>query len=184
MRRPAHRLAACLIATAALAAPFATPAQAQTAFQRGAPVDQLRVGRHVVTVFKGSPPTSVNARNGSVGILVYERPHNSTFAAVAAQEIFEMEFKSRGGFSAMGRKAEMEIISHEIESLVASRYGGFNLAAFEQKEAGILSRYRQLRGMPPGEILARMRASRPMAEQWLAQNRGLVRTLVAYRFPR
>ena len=78
----------------------------------------------------------------------------------------------------------MEIISHEIESLVASRYGGFSLAAFEAKEAQSLSGYAALRGMPPGEILARMRAARPIAEQWLAANRPIIRTLLAYRFPR
>ena len=184
MRRSVIRLAVCLLTTAGLSAPLATPALAQVAFQRGAPVDRLRVGGHVITVFKGSPPTTVNARNGSVGILVYERPNNSTFAAVAAQELFEYEFKTRGGFAAIGRRAEMEIISHEIESLVASRHGGFALAAFEQKEARTLANYRQLRGMPVGEILVRMRASRPIAEQWLAQNRDVVRRLAAYRFPR
>jgi hypothetical protein len=78
----------------------------------------------------------------------------------------------------------MEIVSHEIESLVASRYGGFDLATFEAKEAQTLTHYERFRGLPAGAILARMRAARPFAENWLAQNRDVVRALVNYRFPR
>ena len=178
-----------IAATAALlspsVAPLASSASAQAAFYPTGRVDQLRAGRFLVTVFEGSPPSSSNARNSlSRGIRVFERPHRSTFAAVAAQEIFEYEFKLRGGMHAQLNKAQMEIISHEIESLVASRYGGFNLAAFEQKEAETLTHYERFRGMPAGVILARMRAARPFAENWLAQNRDVVRALVAYRFPR
>jgi hypothetical protein len=142
----------------------------------------MRAGPFLVTVFEGAPADEWNARNSlSRGIRVFERPRRSTFAAVAAQEIFEFDMKARGGLI---DKADMEIISHEIESLVASRYGGFNLAAFEQKEAEMLARYPRLRGMPAAAILARMRAARPFAERWLAQNRDVVRALVNYRFPR
>jgi hypothetical protein len=61
----------------------------------------------------------------------------SSFAAEAAQEIFEFDMKARGGLI---KKLDMEII--------------------------------------------RMRAARPFAENWLAQNRDVVRALVAYRLPR
>lgn len=175
-----------LAATAVLLpAPIVSAAHAQPAFYPTARVDQLRAGRFLVTVFEGAPPDSSNARNSlSRGIRVFERPRRSTFAAVAAQEVFEYDFKARGGMYARGNKAQMEIISHEIESLVASRYGGFNLAAFEHKEAEMLALYPQLRGMPVAEIVARMRAARPIAEGWLARNRDVVRALVNYRFPR
>lgn len=171
-----------LAAAVALPLPLASPALAQPAFHAPARVDQLRAGRFLVTVFEGAPADEWNARNSlSRGIRVFERPRRSTFAAVAAQEIFEFDMKIRGGLL---DKAQMEIVSHEIESLVASRYGGFNLAAFEHKEAEMLAHYPRLRVMPVGEIVARMRAARPIAERWLAQNRDVVRTLVAYRFPR
>src|ERR687898_516570 len=105
-------------------------------------VDQLRAGRFLVTVFEGVPVDEYNARNSlSRGIRVFERPRRSTFAAVAAQEIFEFDMKARGGAL---NKVDMEIVSHEIESLVASRYGGFNLAAFGQKEAEMLANYPRL----------------------------------------
>jgi hypothetical protein len=178
-------IALALAAATVLPPPVVSAAHAQPAFYAPARVDQFRAGRFLVTVFEGTPPTSSNARNSlSRGIRVFEKPHRSTFAAVAAQEIFEYDFKARGGLHAQLNKAQMEIISHEIESLVASRYGGFNLAAFEEKEAQMLTNYARLRGMPAGEILARMRAARPIAERWLAQNRDVVRALVAYRFPR
>ncbi|HEU4704797.1 MAG TPA: hypothetical protein VFS45_03710 [Sphingomicrobium sp.] len=178
-------LALSLAAASVLASPLASPALALPPFYAPAGVDQMRAGPFLVTVFEGVPPNSSNARNSlSRGIRVFEKPHRSTFAAVAAQEIFEFDFKARGGIFAQASKAQMEIVSHEIESLVASRYGGFNLAAFEAKEAETLTRYEQLRGMPAGEILARMRAARPVAERWLARNRDVVRALVAYRFPR
>ena len=174
-----------LSAAALFPAPIASAAHAQSAFYPTGRVDQMRAGRFLVTVFEGSPPSTSNARNSlSRGIRVYERPHRSTFAAVAAQEIFEFDLKARGGFGARLDKGRMEIVSHEIESLVASRYGGFNLAAFEAKEAQMLTGYAPLRGMPAGAILAEMRAARPIAEQWLARNRDVVRALVAYRFPR
>ncbi|HEU5286071.1 MAG TPA: hypothetical protein VFU20_06125 [Sphingomicrobium sp.] len=178
-------LALALAAAVALPLPIASTALAQPAFYAPARVDQMRAGPFWVTVFEGTPPNSSNARNSlSRGIRVFEKPHRSTFAAVAAQEIFEFDFKARGGMAAQLNKAQMEIISHEIESLVASRYGGYDLAAFEAKEAETLTRYARLRGMPAGEILARMRAARPIAERWLAQNRDVIRALVAYRFPR
>ena len=173
---------ALLAAVAALPVPIASAAQAQPAFYPTGRVDQLRAGRFLITVFEGGPPAASNARNSlSRGIRVYERPRRSTFAAVAAQEMFEFDMKARGG---LVDKARMEIISHEIESLVASRYGGFNLAAFEHKEAQMLAHYPRLRGMSVGEIVARMRAARPFAERWLAQNRDAIRAVVSYRFPR
>jgi hypothetical protein len=175
-------LALALAATTAVLPPLAWPAQAQPRPYAPARVDQLRAGRFLVTVFEGSPPDAWNARNSlSRGIRVFERPRRSTFAAVAAQEIFEFDMKAHGGLI---NKVDMEIISHEIESLVASRYGGFNFADFEAKEAETLTHYERLRGMPVGAVLARMRAARPFAENWLAQNRDVVRALVAYRFPR
>ena len=175
-------LALVLAATTAMLPPLASPALAQARAYAPAQVDQLRAGRFLVTVFEGAPADEWNARNSlSRGIRVFERPRRSTFAAVAAQEIFEFDMKARGGLI---NKVDMEIVSHEIESLVASRYGGFNLAAFEQKEAQSLIHYARFRGMPAGEILARMRAARPFAESWLAQNRDVVRALVSYRFPR
>lgn len=178
-------LALALAAATALPSPLASAALAQPAFYPTGRVDQLRAGRFLITVFEGAPPDASNARNSlSRGIRVFEKPHRSTFAAVAAQEIFEYDVKARGGMYAPLNKAQMEIVSHEIESLVASRYGGFNLAAFEHKEAQMLANYSQLRGMPVGEIVARMRAARPIAERWLAQNRDVVRALVNYRFPR
>jgi hypothetical protein len=177
------RIIALSLAAAVLAPAAQAPeaAAAQSAFYPTGRVDQMRAGRFVVTVFEGRPPGTSNARNSlSRGVRVYELPHRSTFAAVAAQELFEMDTKLRGGLN----KARMEIISHEIESLVASRYGGFNLAAFEAKEARALSRYAALGGMPEGLILAEMRASRPIAEAWLAANGDVVQALVNYRFPR
>ena len=175
-------LALALAATTAVLPPLASQALAQPRPYAPARVDQMRAGRFLVTVCEGAPVDEWNARNRlSRGIRVFERPRRSTFAAVAAQEIFEFDIKARGGLI---NKADMEIISHEIESLVASRYGGFNLAAFETKEAQSLTRYERFRGMPAGEILARMRAARPFAEMWLARNRDVVRALVSYRFPR
>lgn len=175
-------LALALAAAATLPLPMVSAARAQPQIYAAPRVDQLRAGRYLVTVFEGAPPTSSNAKNSlSRGIRVFEKPRKSIFAAVAAQEIFEFESKARGG---LGDKRQMELISHEIESLVASRYGGFNLAAFEAKEARALAGYSRLRGMSEGEILARMRAARPIAERWLAQNQGVVRSLLAYRFPR
>ena len=175
-------LALALAATTAVLPPLASAAQAQPRPYAAPRVDQMRAGRFLVTVFEGAPADEWNARNSlSRGIRVFERPRRSTFAAVAAQEIFEFDMKARGGGL---NKVDMEIISHEIESLVASRYGGFNLAAFEQKEADMLAHYPRLRGMPAAAILARMRAARPFAERWLAQNRDVVRALVSYRFPR
>ena len=175
-------LVMALAATAAVLSPVPSPAQAQPRPYAPARVDQMRAGRFLVTVFEGSPADEWNARNSlSRGIRVFERPRRSTFAAVAAQEVFEFDMKARGGLI---NKVDMEIIGHEIESLVASRYGGFNFADFEAKEAQSLTNYQRLRGMPTGEILARMRAARPFAESWLAQNRDVVRALVSYRFPR
>ena len=174
-------LALALAATTALP-PLASQAQAQPRSYAPARVDQLRAGRFLITVFEGAPADEWNARNSlSRGIRVFERPRRSTFAAVAAQEVFEFDMKARGGAL---NKVDMEIVSHEIESLVASRYGGFNLAAFEQKEAEMLANYPRLRGLPAVVIVARMRAARPFAESWLAQNRDVVRALVSYRFPR
>ena len=177
-----HKLLALVLAATAVLPPLVSEAQAQPGFHAPARVDQMRAGRFLVTVFEGAPADEWNARNSlSRGIRVFERPRRSTFAAVAAQEIFEFDMKARGGFL---NKADMEVVSHEIESLVASRYGGFNLAAFEQKEAEMLTHYPRFRGMPANAVLARMRAARPVAERWLAQNRDVVRALVAYRFPR
>lgn len=170
-----------LALAAALPATLAVPANAQPGRYASPRIDVLRVGPHVLTVIEGSSPDAYNARNSpSRGIRIYERPHSSTFAAVAAQEIFETEFKARGGFD----KRQMELISHQIESLVASRYGGHNLARFEEKEAYTLTFYRQFRGMSPAQLLVAMRSTRPIAERWLADNRHIVRALVAYRFPR
>ncbi len=175
-------LALALAATTASFPPLASPAQAQPRAYAPARVDQMRAGRFLVTVFEGAPVDKWNARNSlSRGIRVFERPRRSTFAAVAAQEIFEFDMKARGGLI---DKVDMEIVSHEIESLVASRYGGFSLAAFEAKEAQTLTNYERFRGIPASVIHARMRAARPFAEQWLAQNRDVIRALVAYRFPR
>ena len=175
-------LALALAATTAVLSPLPSQAQAQPRPYAPARVDQLRAGRFLVTVFEGAPADDWNARNSlSRGIRVFERPRRSTFAAVAAQEIFEFDMKAHGGLI---NKVDMEIIGHEIESLVASRYGGFNFAVFEQKEAESLTHYARLSEMPAGEILARMRAARPFAESWLAQNRDVVRALVSYRFPR
>ncbi len=177
-----HKILALALAATAVLPPLVPEAQAQPRVYAQARVDQMRAGRFLVTVFAGAPADEWNARNSlSRGIRVFERPRRSTFAAVAAQEIFEFDMKARGGGI---NKIDMEIISHEIESLVASRYGGFNLAAFEQKEAETLTHYARFRGMPAGAVLARMRAARPFAERWLAQNRDVVRALVAYRFPR
>ncbi len=175
-------LALALAATTAVLPPLASQVQAQPRSYAPARVDQMRAGRFLVTVFEGAPADEWNARNSlSRGIRVFERPRRSTFAAVAAQEIFEFDMKARGGGL---NKVDMEIVSHEIESLVASRYGGFNLATFEAKEAQTLTHYEHFRGLPAGAILARMRAARPFAENWLAQNRDVVRALVNYRFPR
>lgn len=177
-----HKFLAIILAATAVLPPLVSEAQAQPGFYAPARVDQLRAGRFLVTVFEGAPADEWNARNSlSRGIRVFERPRRSTFAAVAAQEIFEFDMKARGGLI---NKIDMEIISHEIESLVASRYGGFNLAAFEQKEAEMLTHYARFRGMSVGETVARMRAARPFAERWLAENRDVIRTLVSYRFPR
>ncbi|MGI8611455.1 MAG: hypothetical protein ACR2KH_04170 [Sphingomicrobium sp.] len=175
-------LALVLAATAVLPLPNISAADAQPRAYAAPRIDQLRAGRFLVTVFEGAPADEWNARNSlSRGIRVFERPRRSTFAAVAAQEIFEFDMKARGGPI---NKIDMEIVSHEIESLVASRYGGFNLAAFEQKEAEMLTHYARFRGMSVGETVARMRAARPFAERWLAQNRDVIRTLVSYSFPR
>lgn len=178
-------LAIAFAVSAALAAPAVPLPDAAAQAQAARGVDRLRAGPYVLTVYEGSPPSASNARNSlSRGIRLYEKPHSSTFAAVAAQEIFEMDFKRRAGFAARGRKGEMELISHEIEALVASRYGGMDFAAFEAKEAYTLTLYRQFRGMTRGEILARMRAVRPIAERWIAENAHVIRTLASYRFPR
>jgi hypothetical protein len=177
-----HKILALALAATTALPPLASQAQAQPRSYAPAGVDQLRAGRFLITVFEGAPADEWNARNSlSRGIRVFERPRRSTFAAVAAQEIFEFDMKARGGGI---NKIDMEIISHEIESLVASRYGGFNLAAFEQKESETLTHYARFRGMPAAAVLARMRAARPFAERWLAQNRDVVRDLVSYRFPR
>jgi hypothetical protein len=178
-------LALAIATSAALAAPIGSAAEAQPRAEAARGVDQLRAGPYMLTVYAGSPPTASNARNSlSRGIRLYEKPHSSTFAAVAAQEIFEMDFKRNGGLAARLNKRDMELISHEIEALVASRYGGFDFAQFEAKEAYTLTLYRQFRGMPRDEILARMRAMRPIAERWLADNNHIIQTLVRYRFPR
>lgn len=177
-----HKILALALAATAVLPPLVPQAQAQPRVYAPARVDQMRAGRFLVTVFAGAPADEWNARNSlSRGIRVFERPRRSTFAAVAAQEIFEFDMKARGGGI---NKIDMEIISHEIESLVASRYGGFSLTAFEQKEAETLTHYARFRGMSVGEVVARMRAARPFAERWLAQNRDVVRDLVSYRFPR
>ena len=177
-----HKFLALLLATTMAALPLASEVQAQPRAYAPARVDQMRAGRFIITVFEGAPADKWNARNSlSRGVRVFERPRRSTFAAVASQEIFEFDMKAHGGLI---NKIDMEIISHEIESLVASRYGGFDFATFEAKEAQTLTNYEQFRGMPTGLILSRMRAARPFAEHWLAQNRDVVRDLVAYRFPR
>jgi hypothetical protein len=173
----ATRLAALAFAlSAAVSAPLgAALAQHAHAAPR---VEQIRAGRYVVTIYPGSPPGLSNGSNSfSRGIRVYAQPRNSTFAAVAAQEIFELDFKARGGFD----KRQMELISHQIESLVASRHGGFDLAAFELKEARNMTHYSHMRGMSQGEILAAMRAVRPIAERWLAENRHVLQALLSYR---
>jgi hypothetical protein len=179
------KIIALALASAAALSPVAVStasAAVESPFYPTGRVDQMRAGRFVVTVFEGQPPGTSNARNSvSRGVRVFELPRRSTFAAVAAQELFELDSKLRWGPQ---NKARMEIISHEIESLVASRYGGFDLASFEAKEARALSRYPALSGMPEGMILAEMRRARPAAEAWLAANRDVVRALVAYRFPR
>ena len=177
-----HKILGLALAATAVLPPVASQAQAQPRAYAPARVDQMRAGRFLVTVFEGAPADEWNARNSlSRGIRVFERPRRSTFAAVAAQEIFEFDMKARGGLI---NKVDMEIISHEIESLVASRYGGFSFTDFEAKEAQTLTHYERFRGVPASVILARMRAARPFAENWLAQNRDVVRDLVAYRFPR
>ena len=178
MGNPTARLAALALALGApVSIPLATAAQAQPAYATPR-AEQIRAGRFVVTVFPGSPPGLSNGSNSfSRGVRVYAQPRNSTFAAVAAQEIFELDFKARGGFD----KRQMELISHQIESLVASRYGGFDLAAFEEKEARNMTHYAHMRGMSQGEILAAMRAVRPVAERWLADNRRVLQALLAYR---
>ena len=178
-------LALALAAATIVPGPLAAAA-AQPGYFAAPRADQFRAGRYVVTVFEGSPPRGeANGRNSfSRGIRVFERPRGSTFAAVAAQEIFEIDFKAGAGPAARLHRGRMELISHEIESLVASRYGGFNLAAFEAKEARAMTQYPHLRGMTVEQILAGMRASRPIAEQWLRDNRDVIQALVAYRFPR
>ena len=134
------------LALAATALPLPSQAQAQPrAYAPGAgrPDARRALPGHGV---RGAPADEWNARNSlSRGIRVFERPRRSTFAAVAAQEIFEFDMKARGGLI---NKVDMEIISHEIESLVASRYGGFDFATFEAKEAQTLTNYEQLRGLP------------------------------------
>lgn len=177
-------IALAIAAAGAAALPLLPPIAAEAQAEAPRRVDRLRVGPHVLTVYEGRPPTASNARNSlSRGIRIYEQPHSSTFAAVAAQEIFETEYKMRG-LAARLNKRDMELISHEIEALVASRYGGMDFAAFEAKEAYTLTLYSAFRGMSQAEILERMRAARPIAESWIARNEPLIRTLVAYRFPR
>lgn len=178
MRRIPLFLSAAL---AAIAIPTSLPIGGEAQAQSPRRIDQLRVGPHVLTVIEGSSPDAYNARNSRTrGIRIYEKPHSSTFAAVAAQEIFESEYKRRGGFD----KRQMEFIGHSIEALVASRYGGFDFARFEAKEAYTLTFYSQFRGMSQAELHAALRAHRPIAERWLSDNSALVRQLVSYRFPR
>lgn len=168
----------------ALALLAASTAGAAQQFGDAPSAHRFRAGPHSILVYEGAaPPGAPTARNSlTKGVRIYEIPYKQPFAAVAAQEIFEVDYKSARPFGA--DKREMELISHEVESLVAARHFGFDLAEYERVEAESMTRYPQLRGMSGEEILRRMRAYRPQAERWIAQNGQVVRDLVNFRFPR
>lgn len=171
-----------LSAALAFATVAAAPASAQQ-FGDAARSHRFQAGPHSILVYEGAaPPGAPTARNSLTrGVRIYEVPYKQPFAAVAAQELFEIDFKRSGGMFA---KREMELISHEVESLVAARHFGFDLAEYEEVEAVSMTRYPHLRGMSAEEIVRGMRARRPQAELWIARNSDVVRDLVNFRFPR
>ena len=174
-----------MIALAALAG-FATAAQADITVRPGTRTDVLQARGSRIVVYEGAPPegTSNAANNARLGVKIYEKPPCDPFAAVAAQEIFEVDFKRAAGPAAVAaRRREMELTSHAVESLVASRYYGRDLAAYERREATGMVRYPHLRGLSQAQIVAGMRAARPRADSWVRANDALIRRLVAYRFP-
>ncbi|HEY0043597.1 MAG TPA: hypothetical protein VGB62_03515 [Allosphingosinicella sp.] len=139
-----------------------------------------------IVVYEGAPPqgTSNGANDTRLGVRIYERPFGDPFAAVAAQELYEITFKRAAGpAAAQRRRREMELTSHAVESLVAARFYGRDLAAYERVEATGMVRYPHLRGLSQDEIVAGMRGKRAQAERWVRDNDALIRRLVAYRFP-
>lgn len=178
-----------LLLIAAAAATFAA-APAHAAGFEVAPGTRsvvLQEGDPTIVVYEGSaadgaPNATNNAGRGLVRI--YEKLGSEPFAAVAAQEVFEIDYKNgRGSFGAATGKRQMEIVSHEIESIVAARHYGWDLAEYEEGEAASMLGYSHLRGMSQEEIVAAMRSARPAAERWIARNEALIRRLVAFRFP-
>jgi hypothetical protein len=172
--------AAAFAAAPAYAAGFeVAPGTRSVVFQEGDPTIVVYEG----SAADGAPNATNNAARGLVRI--YEKLGSEPFAAVAAQEVFEIDFKRGAGpVGAQSGKRRMEIISHEVESLVAARFYGWSLEEYEAGEAASMLGYSHLRGMSQEQILAAMRSARPAAEHWIRRNEGLIRRLVAFRFPR
>jgi hypothetical protein len=171
---------AALAAAPAHAAGFeVAPGTRSVVFQEGDPTILVYEG----SAADGAPNATNNAGRGLVRI--YEKLGSEPFAAVAAQEVFEIDFKrGRGPIGAQSGKRRMEILSHAVESLVAARFYGWNLDEYEQGEAASMLGYSHLRGLSQEQIVAAMRSARPAAEQWVRRNDALIRRLVAFRFPR
>ena len=165
---------------------LASAAQADITVRPGTRTHVLQGSGPRIVVYQGAPPegTSNAANNSHLGVKIYEKPQGDPFAAVAAQEIFEVEFKRAIGPAAVrARRREMELTSHAVESLVASRFYGHDLDAYERREATGMVRYPHLSALSQDQIVAGMQASRAKAERWVRNNDALIRRLVAYRFP-
>lgn len=137
----------------------------------------------VLTLLTACAPVTIerelhgaNGSNRWPGIITID-PDTPDRAAVYAHELYEVERKRNPAGLALVRldtsqRRDMELTSHEIETIAAVRVYGRDEAAYRAKEArslhggydGIFA------GMTPPQIEAAMRDRTPEARAWVARN--------------
>lgn len=123
-----------------------------------------------------------NARNG-LFFITMNKGLGKYASAIWAQEDYEIRLKKSNLFKAITRNKsflqDMEIMGHEIETLVAVSLGA-DLDTYRMKEARALTGYKQFKGVPLADILARMVAASPAAARFVSQNRRKISDATKY----
>jgi hypothetical protein len=179
------------------------PAQAQRTVTMMAGGQEVVVAEGTPRDAAGNPVAQGRNNCRKRAVWVAERPYRSTFAAVAAQEIYEKQ--SCVGLVKLDKR-HIELVSHAITVIVGvGVIGERNLGRvighkddpackpnactaynFYQMHARKMRGYPWLRDLSEGEILELM-LSAPIqreARDWIRRNGRTIADLKAFRFPR
>lgn len=144
----------------------------------------------ILAAVKFAPPITKSAnlsgtRNASNNLIMIKMRKNlgQWASAIWAQEYYEIKLKKRHLIKALTRNKkflqDMEIMGHEIETLVATELGA-DESRYRIAEAKALTRYKQFKGVSQDDIHARMIAVRKDALKFIAQNASKIKSAQKY----